>query len=69
MFSHFIFAITVQGVHCGCITSVHAFTLLDAGGIECMSCARKNVLLVWYIFVVSHFKHLPFFSMIMYGSE
>ncbi|ESR62467.1 hypothetical protein CICLE_v10014219mg [Citrus x clementina] len=31
-------------VHCGCITSVHAFTLLDAGGIECMTCARKNVL-------------------------
>ncbi|KAJ0017833.1 hypothetical protein Pint_10725 [Pistacia integerrima] len=32
-------------VHCGCIISVNAFTLLDAGGIECMTCARKNVLL------------------------
>ncbi|KAL4335111.1 hypothetical protein GQ457_07G028780 [Hibiscus cannabinus] len=32
-------------VHCGCIVSVHAFTLLDAGGIECIACARKNVIL------------------------
>ncbi|OAY26100.1 B3 domain-containing protein Os07g0563300 isoform X2 [Manihot esculenta] len=32
-------------VHCGCIVSIHAFTLLDAGGIECMACSRKNVLL------------------------
>ncbi|GMI91516.1 hypothetical protein HRI_002820900 [Hibiscus trionum] len=32
-------------VHCGCIVSVHAFTLLDAGGIECIACARKNVVL------------------------
>ncbi|KAJ9168923.1 hypothetical protein P3X46_020399 [Hevea brasiliensis] len=32
-------------VHCGCIVSIQAFTLLDAGGIECMACARKNVLL------------------------
>ncbi|GMI82381.1 hypothetical protein HRI_001907400 [Hibiscus trionum] len=32
-------------VHCGCIVSVHAFALLDAGGIECISCARKNVVL------------------------
>ncbi|XP_062160615.1 B3 domain-containing protein Os07g0563300-like isoform X2 [Alnus glutinosa] len=31
-------------VHCGCIVSSHAFTLLDPGGIECMKCARKNVL-------------------------
>ncbi|KAL0012681.1 hypothetical protein SO802_007789 [Lithocarpus litseifolius] len=32
-------------VHCGCIVSSHAFTLLDPGGIECMTCAsaRKNV--------------------------
>ncbi|RXH86081.1 hypothetical protein DVH24_017134 [Malus domestica] len=29
-------------VHCGCIVSSHAFTLLDPGGIECMTCARKN---------------------------
>ena len=26
--------------------SVHVFTLLDAGGIECVACARKNVVLV-----------------------
>ncbi|XWS19528.1 hypothetical protein CRYUN_Cryun31cG0023700 [Craigia yunnanensis] len=32
-------------VHCGCIVSVHAFTLLDAGGIECIVCARKNLVL------------------------
>ncbi|KAK6268863.1 hypothetical protein QUC31_013023 [Theobroma cacao] len=32
-------------VHCGCIVSVYAFTLLDAGGIECIACARKNVVL------------------------
>ncbi|KAG8634450.1 B3 domain-containing protein Os07g0563300 isoform X3 [Manihot esculenta] len=32
-------------VHCGCIVSIHAFTLLDAGGIECMTCARKNIVL------------------------
>ncbi|KAF2305095.1 hypothetical protein GH714_001766 [Hevea brasiliensis] len=32
-------------VHCGCIVSIQAFTLLDAGGIECMACARKNVVL------------------------
>ncbi|XP_023517533.1 B3 domain-containing protein Os07g0563300-like isoform X1 [Cucurbita pepo subsp. pepo] len=32
-------------VHCGCIVSAHAFTLLDPGGIECMTCARKNVIL------------------------
>ncbi|KAI4371092.1 hypothetical protein MLD38_019362 [Melastoma candidum] len=29
-------------VHCGCIVSSHAFALLDPGGIECISCARKN---------------------------
>ncbi|KAJ8761636.1 hypothetical protein K2173_004412 [Erythroxylum novogranatense] len=32
-------------VHCGCIVSYNAFTLLDAGGIECVACARKNALL------------------------
>ncbi|KAL0542844.1 hypothetical protein IC582_017925 [Cucumis melo] len=32
-------------VHCGCIVSAHAFTLLDPGGIECMTCAGKNVIL------------------------
>ncbi|XP_078436565.1 B3 domain-containing protein Os07g0563300-like isoform X2 [Wolffia australiana] len=29
-------------VHCGCIVSVTMFTPLDAGGIECNACARKN---------------------------
>ncbi|EEF40926.1 transcription factor, putative [Ricinus communis] len=32
-------------VHCGCIVSNNAFMLLDAGGIECMACARKNIVL------------------------
>ncbi|WJZ96306.1 hypothetical protein VitviT2T_015002 [Vitis vinifera] len=32
-------------VHCGCIASIHSFTLLDTGGIECIPCARKNVVL------------------------
>ncbi|XVE87946.1 hypothetical protein DITRI_Ditri19aG0029300 [Diplodiscus trichospermus] len=35
----------MRRVHCGCIVSVHAFTLLDAGGIECIACARKNIVL------------------------
>ncbi|CAA7409195.1 unnamed protein product [Spirodela intermedia] len=29
-------------VHCGCIVSVASFMLLDAGGIECISCAQKS---------------------------
>ncbi|GMH05394.1 hypothetical protein Nepgr_007234 [Nepenthes gracilis] len=32
-------------VHCGCIVSVHTFILLDAGGIQCMMCSRKNSIL------------------------
>ncbi|XP_044460534.1 B3 domain-containing protein Os07g0563300-like isoform X2 [Mangifera indica] len=32
-------------VHCACIVALNAFTLLDDGGMECMACARKNVLL------------------------
>ncbi|POO03696.1 Zinc finger-type transcription factor, partial [Trema orientale] len=32
-------------IHCGCIVSIHAFTLLDPGGIECIPCARKSVFL------------------------
>ncbi|KAJ1700708.1 hypothetical protein LUZ63_000487 [Rhynchospora breviuscula] len=28
-------------VHCGCIVSVQSFVLLDAGGIDCLACARK----------------------------
>ncbi|CAH2078359.1 unnamed protein product [Thlaspi arvense] len=30
-------------IHCGCIVSASAFTLLNAGGIECLACARKKV--------------------------
>ncbi|CAN8231135.1 unnamed protein product [Cochlearia groenlandica] len=29
-------------IHCGCIVSASAFTLLDAGGIECLACTRKK---------------------------
>ncbi|KAL5196579.1 hypothetical protein ABZP36_000091 [Zizania latifolia] len=29
-------------LHCGCIVSVHAYILLDAGGIDCILCARKS---------------------------
>ena len=36
----------LQRIHCGCIVSIHAFTLLDPGGIECVRCARKNVFVV-----------------------
>ncbi|KAF8391406.1 hypothetical protein HHK36_023710 [Tetracentron sinense] len=32
-------------VHCGCIVSVHSFVLLDTGGVECMACARKNIIM------------------------
>ncbi|KAK1368520.1 Zinc finger-type transcription factor [Heracleum sosnowskyi] len=32
-------------IHCGCIVSFHMFVLLDAGGIECMGCARKSFVL------------------------
>ncbi|XP_065877879.1 B3 domain-containing protein Os07g0563300 [Euphorbia lathyris] len=32
-------------VHCGCVVSCNAFQLLDAGGIECVGCARQNF--VW----------------------
>ncbi|XP_047321073.1 B3 domain-containing protein Os07g0563300-like isoform X3 [Impatiens glandulifera] len=32
-------------IHCGCIVSFHLFVLLDAGGIECMLCARKSFVL------------------------
>ncbi|XP_062013269.1 B3 domain-containing protein Os07g0563300-like isoform X1 [Rosa rugosa] len=32
-------------VHCGCIVSAQAFTLLDPGGIECVTCARKHIVL------------------------
>ncbi|XP_073005433.1 B3 domain-containing protein Os07g0563300-like [Typha latifolia] len=29
-------------VHCGCIISAHAYVLLDAGGVDCIACARKS---------------------------
>ncbi|KAF9614123.1 hypothetical protein IFM89_015385 [Coptis chinensis] len=29
-------------VHCGCAVSVESYILLDAGGVECMMCTRKN---------------------------
>ncbi|KAG6543851.1 hypothetical protein Mapa_014691 [Marchantia paleacea] len=29
-------------VHCGCIASLYSFVLLDAGGVECFSCATKT---------------------------
>ncbi|XP_011096215.1 B3 domain-containing protein Os07g0563300 [Sesamum indicum] len=32
-------------IHCGCIVSFHMFVLLDAGGIECLSCAKKSYIL------------------------
>ncbi|XAR59114.1 hypothetical protein NMG60_11014769 [Bertholletia excelsa] len=32
-------------IHCGCIVSFHMFVLLDAGGIECISCTRKSFIL------------------------
>ncbi|KAF9611833.1 hypothetical protein IFM89_035818 [Coptis chinensis] len=34
-------------LHCGCIVSIHSFVLLDAGGIECMACARKHSITSW----------------------
>lgn len=37
---------SVQRIHCGCIVSAPAFMLLDAGGIECLTCARKKVSVV-----------------------
>ena len=36
-------SLPLQQVHCGCIVSSHAFTLLDPGGIECITCATKPV--------------------------
>ncbi|XP_058211005.1 B3 domain-containing protein Os07g0563300-like isoform X1 [Rhododendron vialii] len=34
-----------QMVHCGCIVSFLAFTLLDFGGVVCMQCSRMNFIL------------------------
>ncbi|CAI9768553.1 unnamed protein product [Fraxinus pennsylvanica] len=33
-------------IHCGCIVSFHMFILLDAGGIECLTCAKKSYILM-----------------------
>ncbi|CAA0835987.1 B3 domain-containing transcription repressor VAL2 [Striga hermonthica] len=32
-------------IHCGCIVSFHMFVLLDAGGIQCLTCAKKSYIL------------------------
>ncbi|XP_047954228.1 B3 domain-containing protein Os07g0563300-like isoform X1 [Salvia hispanica] len=32
-------------IHCGCIVSFHMFVLLDAGGIECLTCAKKSYMM------------------------
>ncbi|KAF6167648.1 hypothetical protein GIB67_031231 [Kingdonia uniflora] len=32
-------------LHCGCIVSIPAFVLLDAGGVACNACAGKNVVI------------------------
>ncbi|KAG6505814.1 hypothetical protein ZIOFF_038180 [Zingiber officinale] len=32
---------TAKRVHCGCIVSVTAYVLLDAGGVDCVACATK----------------------------
>ncbi|CAA7054671.1 unnamed protein product [Microthlaspi erraticum] len=29
-------------IHCGCVVSTSNFILLDAGGVECLACARKK---------------------------
>ncbi|KAF6146683.1 hypothetical protein GIB67_008969 [Kingdonia uniflora] len=36
-------AILLQRLHSGCIVSTHVIVLLDAGGIDCMACARTNI--------------------------
>ncbi|XP_076959045.1 B3 domain-containing protein Os07g0563300-like [Bidens hawaiensis] len=32
-------------IHCGCIVSFHTYILLDAGGIECLKCAKTEYIL------------------------
>ncbi|KAM7262621.1 hypothetical protein ACFE04_000304 [Oxalis oulophora] len=46
-------------IHCGCIASNHTFTLLDAGGIECMTCARKHLVLASPSWPPSLFNNVP----------
>ncbi|CAK9141792.1 unnamed protein product [Ilex paraguariensis] len=48
-------------IHCGCIVSFHMFVLLDAGGIECITCARKSFILVRIIFVPIFFDCIIYF--------
>ncbi|XP_038691019.1 B3 domain-containing protein Os07g0563300-like isoform X2 [Tripterygium wilfordii] len=51
---------SMLGVHCGCIVSAHAFTLLDATGIECIACTRKNAMLASnHTWSPSLFYHAP----------
>ncbi|KAL8248187.1 hypothetical protein R6Q59_005055 [Mikania micrantha] len=38
-------------IHCGCIVSFHMFILLDAGGIECLKCAKTEYILVCKIVI------------------
>ncbi|KAJ6935374.1 B3 domain-containing protein [Populus alba x Populus x berolinensis] len=49
-----------KSVHCGCIVSIQAFTLLDAGGIACMACARKSFVLTSNPAWSPLFYHAPF---------
>ncbi|GAU33523.1 hypothetical protein TSUD_386680 [Trifolium subterraneum] len=46
-------------IHCGCIVSSNTFVLLDPGGIECFTCARKNIILVGFSIVVRKCVPLP----------
>ncbi|CAL9077228.1 unnamed protein product [Musa acuminata var. zebrina] len=32
-------------VHCGCVVSVSTYVLLDAGGVDCVACARKSLVM------------------------
>ncbi|KAI4296631.1 hypothetical protein L6164_036576 [Bauhinia variegata] len=43
-------------IHCGCIASSHAFTLLDTGGVECFTCAKN------FFFLPSNPAWSPSFS-------
>ncbi|XP_042450942.1 B3 domain-containing protein Os07g0563300-like isoform X1 [Zingiber officinale] len=33
----------VKRLHCGCIVSAQTYVFLDAGGVECIACARKSL--------------------------
>ncbi|KAL9346723.1 hypothetical protein Peur_061576 [Populus x canadensis] len=47
-------------VHCGCIVSLQAFILLDAGGIACIACASKSFVLKSNLAWPPLFHHSPF---------